>query len=93
MLAEFGFLGIFLVLAVVVPISMLMLPWVFTLIGVKPQHRDKVKLDTYECGMPALSGSWSRSNFRYYRFALLFVIFDVTAVFVFPWAVHFRALG
>lgn len=93
MLTEFGFLGVFMVLAAIVPASMLMIPWLFTLLGVKPQHPDKVKLDTYECGMPTLGGSWSRFNFRYYQFALLFVILDVSVVFIYPWAVHLRALG
>ena len=93
MLTEFGFLGVFMVLAAIVPASMLMLPWLFTLIGIKPQHPDKVKLDTYECGMPMLGGTWSRFNFRYYQFALLFVILDVSVVFIFPWTVHLRALG
>ena len=78
MLAEFGFLGIFLVLAVAVPTSMLIIPWVATKMGVKPQHPDQVKQDTYECGMPAISGNWVRFNFRYYPFAILFVVFDVT---------------
>ena len=92
-LAEFGFLGIFLALAVVVPTSMLIIPWVATKLGVKPQHPDPVKLDTYECGMPTIGGNWVRFNFRYYQFAILFVAFDVTAAFAIPWAVHLRVLG
>jgi len=90
--SDFGFVGIFLILAAVVPASMLLIPWVLTLIGVKPNRPDKVKTSTYECGMPTIGGSWVRFNFRYYFFALLFVILDVTVVFIYPWAVQIREL-
>lgn len=93
MLTGFGFLAIFTVVAVVVPVGMLLLPYALTVLGIKPQHPNKVKQETYECGMPTLSGPWVQFNFRYYLFALLFVVFDVTAVFLFPWAVHIRELG
>jgi NADH-quinone oxidoreductase subunit A len=92
-LTEFAFLAVFLVFAVVVPTSMLAAPWALTKLGIKPHRPDRVKTDTYECGMPTIGGSWARFNFRYYTFALLFVILDVTVVFLYPWAVHVRALG
>ena len=52
------------------------------------RHSD-VKLTTYECGIPVTSYSWSNINVRFYIFAILFLIFDVEAVFLFPWAVIF----
>jgi len=64
-----------------------------TLVGVKPHRPDKVKTETYECGMETVGGSWVRFNFRYYFFAISFLIFDVEAVFLFPWAVHARELS
>jgi len=92
-LTEYGFLAIFLLFALIVPVSMLLIPWVLTLVGVKPHFPYRAKTDTYECGMPTIGGSWVRFNFRYYTFALLFVVLDVTVLFLYPWAVHFRALG
>ncbi len=92
MLYDFGFIGIFLILAAAVPVGMLLLPYALTVARIKPHQPDKVKNSTYECGMPALGGSWVRFNFRYYFFALMFVVFDVTVVFLYPWAVHFREL-
>ncbi len=92
MLSDFGFLGIFMILAIVVPLSMLLIPFALTQVGVKPHRPDKVKTDTYECGMETVGGSWVRFNFRYYFFAISFLIFDVEAVFLFPWAVHAREL-
>ena len=47
------------------------------------------KLTPYECGIPATPFHWSQINVRYYIFAILFLIFDVEAVFLFPWAVIF----
>ena len=49
----------------------------------------EIKLTTYECGIPVTSYSWSNINVRFYIFAILFLIFDVEAVFLFPWAVIF----
>ena len=48
-----------------------------------------VKLTTYECGIAPAKYSWSNINLRFYIFAILFLIFDVEAVFLFPWAVVF----
>ena len=52
------------------------------------RHSD-VKLTPYECGIPPAPFRWSQINIRYYIFGILFLIFDVEAVFLFPWAVIF----
>ena len=52
------------------------------------RHSD-VKLTSYECGIPPTPYNWSNINVRFYIFAILFLIFDVEAVFLFPWAVIF----
>ena len=51
------------------------------------------KNETYECGEEPIGTAWIQFNMRYYVFALLFVIFDVEAAFLFPWAVVFKSLG
>ncbi len=53
------------------------------------RRNSEVKLTTYECGIPATPYVWSNINVRFYVFAILFLIFDVEAVFLFPWAVIF----
>ncbi len=53
------------------------------------RRRSEIKLTPYECGIPPTSYSWSNINVRFYIFAILFLIFDVEAVFLFPWAVIF----
>ena len=53
------------------------------------RRRSAVKLTPYECGIPPTRYHWSNINVRFYIFAILFLIFDVEAVFLFPWAVIF----
>jgi NADH-quinone oxidoreductase subunit A len=60
---------------------------------IQPRHPTAEKLISYESGVDPLGGGWSQSQVRYYIFALLFVMFDVEAVFIFPWAVQLTALA
>jgi NADH-quinone oxidoreductase subunit A len=53
----------------------------------RPTIPSPLKLSIYECGVESEGAGWSQMNIRYYVFAFLFVIFDVEAVFLFPWAV------
>ncbi len=59
---------------------------------VRPVRPQPEKYITYEAGSDPIGG-WGQSNVRYYIYALLFVIFDVEAVFIFPWAVGLESLG
>ncbi len=88
----FSMVGIFILFAIVVPASMLLIPYALTAAGVKPQRPSRVKGDTYECGMRTIGGSWVRFNFRYYYFALSFLVFSVVAVFLLPRAVRAKEL-
>jgi NADH-quinone oxidoreductase subunit A len=57
------------------------------------RHRNtKVKLDPYECGIPAVGNARGRFSVRFYLVAVLFILFDVEAVFMMPWAVIYRQL-
>lgn len=59
----------------------------------RPQRPNAEKLAIYECGIDAIGESWKQPNVRYYIFAFLFVVFDVEALFLFPWAVVYERLG
>ena len=59
----------------------------------RPYVADPVKRTTYECGMDAIGTTEIETNIRFYLFALLFVIFDVEALYVYPWAVSAKSLG
>lgn len=59
----------------------------------RPQNPTSAKHMTYECGVDPVGTGWSQTYVRYYMFGLLFVIFDVEAVFIFPWAIMSEELG
>ncbi|MBD2580349.1 photosynthetic/respiratory NAD(P)H-quinone oxidoreductase subunit C [Oscillatoria sp. FACHB-1406] len=81
------FLG-FLLLASSVPILALGASWL-----VRPKGSGPERVTTYESGMEPIGGAWIQFNIRYYMFALVFVVFDVETVFLYPWAVAFSQLG
>ena len=60
---------------------------------IAPSKKTKDKLQTYECGEEAEGSAWLQFNIRFYVIALIFLIFDVEVVFLFPWAVVFKELG
>jgi NADH:ubiquinone oxidoreductase subunit 3 (subunit A) len=67
-----------------------------TLIAAKllrPRVEYARKLSTYECGIPATGTTEVKLNIRFYVFALLFVIFDVETLYVYPWAVSAKGIG
>ncbi|MDE2802856.1 MAG: NADH-quinone oxidoreductase subunit A, partial [Chloroflexota bacterium] len=89
----YGFVLILSVVAVIVPTSMVLMSWLLQRLRVRPSKPDPVKSEIYECGMETIGGRWVQFNFRYYLYALLFLLFDVTAVFIYPWAVRLKTLG
>jgi len=58
-----------------------------------PRIRTRTKQTVYECGMVPIGQGWNQMNLRYYLYAILFLIFEIEAVFLFPWAVMNRRLG
>jgi NADH-quinone oxidoreductase subunit A len=81
-------IGIFAVAGVVIVLGTIA---VSRLLQPRVPHTEK--LTTYESGIDPIGQGWSQANVRYYIFALLFVVFDVEAVFLFPWAIVFERLG
>ena len=81
-------IGIFAIVAAVLVMFTLGLSKVL-----RPDLPSTEKLTTYESGIDPIGVGWGQSSVRYYMFALLFVIFDVEAVFLFPWAIVFERLG
>ena len=73
---------LFLMVAIAFAIVALVFAWL-----VRPERYSKVKLEPYECGIEAVGDARDRYSIRYYIVAMLFVVFDVETVFMFPWAV------
>ncbi len=59
----------------------------------RPHRPNREKLSTYECGIDPVGENWKQPNVRYYIFAFLFAVFDVEALFLFPWALVYERLG
>ncbi len=93
MLGEFGRAGFLLIFAAAFPLIPIVASVAFGFLKIRPKHPDPIKEATYECGVETEGDAWGQFNVRYYVFALLFVVFDVEAVFLYPWAVAFRQLG
>ena len=81
------FIGVFLVLAPVFPAAALLIPRI-----IAPKKPNKIKQETYECGIETVGETWIQFKVQYYIFALVFLIFDVETVFLYPWAVAFNQL-
>ena len=85
-----GYLPIFIFLAIAI-----LFPIVTIIVAklIRPAAPFLTKLEAYECGIKAASDSRGRYTVRFYIIAILFVIFDVETIFLFPWAVRYRTLG
>jgi NADH-quinone oxidoreductase subunit A len=93
-LYEYGHLAILLVVAIIFPLGAVVTSWALQFVGIRPQvTEDPVKTDTYECGLRTEGPSLVQFNFRFYYIALLFLLFDVELMFLFPWAVVFDEVG
>ncbi len=93
MLEEFGRAGFLLLFALAFPLAPILGSVLLGALKIRPKHPNPVKSATYECGVETVGDAWGQFNVRYYIIALLFVLFSVEAVFLYPWAVAFRQLG
>jgi len=75
------FIGLFLVLAPIFPAGALLIPRL-----IAPKKPNVIKSQTYECGMETVGDTWVQFKIQYYIFALIFLVFDVETVFLYPWA-------
>ncbi len=87
MRSDFAFVGVMLVAA-----TLLMGVTLVAASLLRPKKPSRAKLETYECGMETVGDAWVQFRVQYYIFALIFVLFDVGGVFLFPFAVAYNAL-
>jgi len=85
--SDFLFVGILLVFSILLPVAGLGFAWV-----IRPKKPNPIKKSTYECGIETIGDAWVQFKAQYYIYALIFVIFDVEAVFLLPWAVAYDRL-
>lgn len=88
MYRDFGTVLVAALLGIIMVAVPLIVQWL-----IAPSKKTKEKLETYECGEVPEGSAWLQFNIRFYVIALIFLIFDVEVVFLFPWAVVFKDLG
>lgn len=88
LISAYWTLGVFIILSVAFASAALVTSWIL-----HPKAPSENKSSTYECGMNLLGSSEIQFDMKYYMYGLMFIIFDVEAVFLFPWAVKYKALG
>lgn len=85
---EWIFIGMFFVIAWIFPAMPLIAARVL-----QPKRPNQVKTETYECGIETIGDAWVQFKVQYYLYALVFLVFDIELVFLFPWAVAYNQLG
>ena len=85
---QYLFIGLLTAVAIVLGVAPLILARF-----VAPKKPGKSKQDPYECGLESQGEPWVQFRVQYYIYALLFVIFDVEVVFIYPWALVWKGLG
>jgi len=93
LLDNYGYIALFLIVAILFTISTILLPTTLRLLKIVPKNPTPTKSSTFECGMETVGKTWVQFNFRYYFYALVFLAVDVLVVFLYPWAVNLRELG
>ncbi len=88
MLTDFGIILLFLIIGAIFVAAGLVASAV-----IRPSNPNPEKLSTYESGEVPIGGPWVKFNVRFYIVALVFLLFEVEVVFLFPWAVVFKQLG
>jgi NADH-quinone oxidoreductase subunit A len=87
LLSDYNFIGVYIVVVVIFPFIALGLAWLL-----RPKKPNPNKTDTYECGLQTIGDTWVQFRAQYFIYALVFVVFDIEAVFLFPWAVAYDQL-
>jgi NADH:ubiquinone oxidoreductase subunit 3 (subunit A) len=85
---EWLFIGLFLPIAFVFPALPIVMAYLL-----QPKRANAKKVETYECGIETVGDAWVQFKVQYYLYALIFLVFDIEMIFMFPWAVAYNQLG
>jgi len=87
-MSQWIYIGLFFIVGLLIPVGAIGMAWILG-----PKKPNPIKQTTYECGIETVGESWVQFKAQYYIFALVFLVFDVETVFLFPWAVKLGELG
>lgn len=96
-IGKYTAVAVFLLVAAAVPTGMLLASYALSFLRLRPrppiEKEGPYKRATYESGAESIGTAWGQSHIRYYFFALIYLLFAVEAVFLFPWAIRLKSLG
>lgn len=88
MVNDWIYIGLFIQISLFLPAAAILIAgWL------SPKKPNKIKNSTYECGIETVGKSWVQFKAQYYIYALVFLVFDVETVFLYPWAVAYKQLA
>jgi NADH:ubiquinone oxidoreductase subunit 3 (subunit A) len=87
-LNEWGFVGVFFALSWALPALPIVVSMFFS-----PKKPNAIKMSTYECGVETVGDTWVQFKVQYYLYGLVFLVFDVEMIFLFPWAMAHNQIG
>ena len=85
---DYGTLGVFLLGGIAFGFIVIISNWLL-----RPKRTNKEQVKTYECGLDTQGPTWVQFKVSYFLYALIFVVFDVETIFLYPWAVAFNSVG
>ena len=88
MQSEWTTIGLFLIVGALIPAAAIIVAAILS-----PRKSNPIKESTYECGIETVGENWVQFKAQYYIFALVFLVFDVETVFLFPWAISLNKMG
>jgi NADH-quinone oxidoreductase subunit A len=88
MQTDWIYIGLFLVVGALIPAAAIIVSAILA-----PRKSNPIKESTYECGIETVGENWVQFKAQYYIFALVFLVFDVETVFLFPWALSLNRMG
>jgi NADH:ubiquinone oxidoreductase subunit 3 (subunit A) len=86
-MTTWSYIGIYLAIALFLPAAAILISWILG-----PKKPDAIKRSTYECGVKPVGDAWVQFKAQYYIFGLVFLVFDVETVFLYPWAAAYNRL-
>ena len=87
-MSQWLYIGLFFIVGLIIPVGAIGVAWILG-----PKKPNPIKQTTYECGVETVGDAWVQFKAQYYIFALVFLVFDVETVFLFPWDVKLSQLG
>ncbi len=88
MVNDWIYIGLFILISLFLPTAAILIAGVLS-----PRKPNKIKSTTYECGIETVGDAWVQFKVQYYIYALVFLVFDVETVFLYPWAVAYKQLS